>query len=231
MRKTTGHRSAAVIDALIGGIFSGRWPVGERLPPERELAAQLSVSRTTLREALRHLETLGLIQAVQGSGTRVRDWRREGSIELLPWLIRHAPTGFNPIRFMVMALGLRRQLLLEALRWLPGDTPALERLRGLVREADGCREDPARFVSADLALVRELCDAGGFLPGTWLLNQFAPLIPQFVEGLPPVAITPPGYREAWLETLDQVAAGHTELAVQRLAAYLDSLDRLLAPLS
>jgi GntR family transcriptional regulator, transcriptional repressor for pyruvate dehydrogenase complex len=42
---------------------------GERLPPERELAAQLGVSRSSLREGLRRLSDLGIIESRQGSGT------------------------------------------------------------------------------------------------------------------------------------------------------------------
>lgn len=42
---------------------------GDRLPPERELATRLGVSRSSLREGLRRLTDLGIIEARQGSGT------------------------------------------------------------------------------------------------------------------------------------------------------------------
>ena len=45
---------------------------GDRLPPERELAAQFGVSRTAIREALRSLETLGYIDSRVGGGTFIR---------------------------------------------------------------------------------------------------------------------------------------------------------------
>ena len=53
---------------LLRRISAGFWTVGERLPAERKLAAELTVSRNTLRGALRRLETRGLIEARQGSG-------------------------------------------------------------------------------------------------------------------------------------------------------------------
>jgi GntR family transcriptional repressor for pyruvate dehydrogenase complex len=50
---------------------SGELPGGSRLPPERELAASLSVSRTSLREAMRELEQKRLIERTPGRGTIV----------------------------------------------------------------------------------------------------------------------------------------------------------------
>jgi GntR family transcriptional repressor for pyruvate dehydrogenase complex len=56
-------------------VFSGEMGPGDRLPPERELAAQLSISRITLREALKSLEAAGYLVTKVGAhgGTRVND--------------------------------------------------------------------------------------------------------------------------------------------------------------
>src|SRR4030042_101302 len=59
------------IDALTQMIETGQLKPGAQLPPENELAAKLDISRSKLREALRHLETLGLISRRQGVGTFV----------------------------------------------------------------------------------------------------------------------------------------------------------------
>ena len=53
-------------------IAEGRLKTGDRLPPERELAEKFVVSRTSVREALRALESLGLIEIRAGEGTFVR---------------------------------------------------------------------------------------------------------------------------------------------------------------
>ncbi|MCK0115962.1 GntR family transcriptional regulator [Isoptericola sp. S6320L] len=54
-------------------IATGELGPGARLPAERELARQLDVSRTTLREAMNKLEEKGLVERRQGRGTRVVD--------------------------------------------------------------------------------------------------------------------------------------------------------------
>jgi GntR family transcriptional regulator len=59
------------IDAITERIESGQLEPGSQLPPEDEFASSLGISRSTLREALGHLETHGLIARRQGIGTFV----------------------------------------------------------------------------------------------------------------------------------------------------------------
>jgi len=64
-------------------IAEGRLKSGDRLPPERDLAEKFVVSRTSVREALRVLESLGLIEIRAGEGTFVRGVSVESLIEPL----------------------------------------------------------------------------------------------------------------------------------------------------
>lgn len=57
-----------VAERLRREIVTGRLPIGERLPPEEELTATFGIARTTLREALRVLESQGLIEIRRGRG-------------------------------------------------------------------------------------------------------------------------------------------------------------------
>ncbi len=63
--------SEKVINQLLLIIRSGKIAVGDKLPPESELAAQLGVSRGILREALSVMETLGFLRRVPREGTTV----------------------------------------------------------------------------------------------------------------------------------------------------------------
>jgi GntR family transcriptional repressor for pyruvate dehydrogenase complex len=64
-------------------IAEGRLKSGDRLPPERDLAEKFVVSRSSVREALRALESLGLIEIRPGEGTFVREVSVESLIEPL----------------------------------------------------------------------------------------------------------------------------------------------------
>ncbi len=61
-----------IADQLRGLIERGEYAVGTRLPPERDLALQLGVSRPSVREALIALEVEGLVEVRMGSGIYVR---------------------------------------------------------------------------------------------------------------------------------------------------------------
>ncbi|MFV0492698.1 MAG: GntR family transcriptional regulator [Pseudorhodobacter sp.] len=65
-------RYAALAEALLDDIQSGRYPVGSLLPPETDLCREFDVSRHTVREALRRLVDLGLLSRQAGVGTTVR---------------------------------------------------------------------------------------------------------------------------------------------------------------
>lgn len=60
-----------VSEQIIALIQGGTWQVGDRLPPERQLAAQLNVSRPTVREAIAALNTVGVLETKPGSGSYV----------------------------------------------------------------------------------------------------------------------------------------------------------------
>jgi GntR family transcriptional repressor for pyruvate dehydrogenase complex len=66
-RITVSRASSSIVEQIRAAILGGRLPMGERLPPERELAEQFGVSRVTVRDALRTLEAMGLIEVRVGA--------------------------------------------------------------------------------------------------------------------------------------------------------------------
>src|SRR5215208_5565279 len=64
---TVARASSSIADQIRAAILGGRLEQGQRLPPERELAEQFGVSRVTVRDALRTLEAMGLIEVRVGA--------------------------------------------------------------------------------------------------------------------------------------------------------------------
>ncbi|WP_171101504.1 GntR family transcriptional regulator [Ruegeria sp. HKCCD7255] len=69
-----------IAELLIRDIAAGRLIDGERLPPERDMAAELQVSVGTLRKSLAELEKKGMLERIQGSGNYVRDTGTQNSV-------------------------------------------------------------------------------------------------------------------------------------------------------
>lgn len=85
--------SADTVQQIADMIRTGNYSAGDRLPGERQLARQLHVSRTSVREALRKLETMGMLEIRQGLGTFVKDPSREAiQSSLPPYILTDQPT-------------------------------------------------------------------------------------------------------------------------------------------
>lgn len=68
-----GRLSSLASDTLLSRIVRGVWKPGDRLPSERQLSAQLGMSRASVREAIRGLEAMGLVDVRHGQGVFVRE--------------------------------------------------------------------------------------------------------------------------------------------------------------
>lgn len=73
MRKTAsgGKLYRGIVDAIMADVADGIYPVGTRLPAERDLTERFGVSRPTVREAMIALEMQGIVEARKGSGVFV----------------------------------------------------------------------------------------------------------------------------------------------------------------
>lgn len=77
----------SIVHQLKDMIQRDRLTSGDRLPSERELSERLGVGRSSVREAFRALELLGLIETRHGEGTFLRDFRDHRLVELLGMFI------------------------------------------------------------------------------------------------------------------------------------------------
>lgn len=77
------------VEQLEDMILSGKLKIGERLPPERQLAEQMQVSRAVVNGGLSQLEKCGFITVKPRSGTFVADYRKNGNIDTLVAIMKY----------------------------------------------------------------------------------------------------------------------------------------------
>ncbi|MFJ2716121.1 GntR family transcriptional regulator [Streptomyces sp. NPDC091412] len=135
---------------IVEGIVSGRWKPGERIV-ERRIATELEVSQTPVREALRELESLRLIESAPNKGVRVRNLTAADLEESYP-----------------VRAGLEAIAAELAAERLADDCSALEPHVAALYEADR-RSDGTGQVRHTVAFHRELVRAAGnaVLLHTW----------------------------------------------------------------
>ena len=104
MKPTEGVTAEIVVSHVRSLIERGELRPGDRLPPERELAVQLGVSRPSVRAGLRSLAAIGVLQTRHGAGTFITDG---------------PPTlGSEPLSFLAALHGFTRDEMFEARRAL-----------------------------------------------------------------------------------------------------------------
>jgi GntR family transcriptional regulator, transcriptional repressor for pyruvate dehydrogenase complex len=121
---------------------------GDKLPPERELAAAMQVSRPSLREALRALAMLNIVEIRQGSGTYVASLRPEVLVEHFDFVFALDDATFAEL------LETRKMLEpgLAAAAAAHATEDDLDRLRSWKARSDASTDDPDAFLEADLEL-------------------------------------------------------------------------------
>ena len=159
-------------------MLSGRLEIGTKLPSEGELAAQFSVSRPVVREAMAQLRERGLIETVNGNGTYVR---RPDNDHLADVLLRH-------MRFETLArphvienlYEARTAVEVMAARLAAGRASEVERstIGTCVADMRSAQGHPDEWVAADMGFHRAVADAshnpllGAFLaPMTKIIEQ------------------------------------------------------------
>ena len=105
--------ASAVFDQLSWQILAGEVEAGAALPAERALTDRLGVNRQAVREALQRMDQLGLVEIRHGEVTRVRDFRRSGSIDLLPRLVLR-PDGTLDVSVVRSAMEMRAAIGTDA---------------------------------------------------------------------------------------------------------------------
>jgi GntR family transcriptional repressor for pyruvate dehydrogenase complex len=169
-----GTTSEEVISQLREMIHRGELRPGDRLPPERDLAKLLGVSRPTLRAGIRSLSAVGVLQSRQGAGTFVV--KSEGPPAL----------DSNPLRLMASLHGFTsdemfeaRQSLEMAVAGLAAERATSDQMASLSEEITGMYaslDEPEQFLVHDMRFHQAVAAASGNRILTSLMNMVATIL-------------------------------------------------------
>lgn len=156
-----------IVSQMIGRIVEGRFRPGERLPAEREIAANLQVNRATLREALKKLEVMGLVEIRHGDGIYVKNYLESGNLELFKAIV-YLDDVFDPA-ILADTLTIRR-LLVPAMAARAAENRTEEQLEEL--KSIAFAESDGDMLERDLAVHHLIARASGNMLYIFILNFF-----------------------------------------------------------
>ena len=133
---------------LCEDIVAGRYSPGEKLPTQRRLAADLGASMASVREAVKRLEQLRLVEVRHGDAMRVLDWRARGGLDVMAHLL-FRQDAFEPA-VLAALMEARRSMLVEVAR--------LAARRRTDEQADRLRELAERIAEAPDAAAAQAID-------------------------------------------------------------------------
>ncbi len=215
LEKTSIGLQAA--DAIKGLILSGELKPGDSLPPERELAAMLGISRPSLREAIRVLSALNVVEPRHGGGTFVTSLQPRELAQPINFLLQVDRMAFRHL------LEVRQVLEVGAARLAaPRITDdQLAGLRDLTEQAELALGLPEPFLAFDFDIHTAIIEATG---NPIYLSLYQSIADLSLEGRKRTARSAATRRAAHVGHLAIVAALSTRDGDAAAAAMRDHLD-------
>jgi GntR family transcriptional regulator, transcriptional repressor for pyruvate dehydrogenase complex len=169
-----GSSSEEVVVHLREMIHRGELQRGDRLPPERDLAKLLGVSRPTLRAGIRSLAAHGILQSRQGAGTFVVDNDGPPVLDSSPLQLMAALDGFTSAEMFEARRSLEMAMAGLAAERATGDDMAsmAEELAGMYASLD----DPEQYLVHDMRFHQTVAAASGNRILTALMNMVATIL-------------------------------------------------------
>ena len=196
---------------------------GDRLPSEAELGAALSCSRMVVREALRSLEALGLLESRAGSGWYVRSFDVRTAARILARRLAFHPRA--PLELLAIRRSAEADIVAAlAGRLTPPDLAALDEL------VDRMRWRAARgqsYAAEDGEFHRRIAAASGNSYALVLVDiHWAVKAAMYERGLAtPAASDQPTFAEAHASIVEALRSGDGAEAARRLRAHHDESER------
>jgi len=199
---------------------------GDALPSERRLAEVLGVSRPVVREALQRLAHTGLVEVRQGDATTVRDFRRDGGLDLLPrLLVRDGDLDVSVARSLLEArLAIGPEV--AALAAARGGSPTGVLLRKKVA-ALAATDDPVARQRRALEFWEIVVDAADSIAFRLMFNSLRAAYEPTLDALATLMAEEVDQIERYAALTDAVEAGDAERSRARAEDLLGPATRSL----
>lgn len=220
----------AVVSEIERLIVHGVLRPGEKLPPERDLAASMNVSRGSLREALDALEARGVLTKKRGSGVVVSDQVAASLSDPLCALLASEPQALTDF------IAFRRLIETDATERAARHATAADRRRlsAVVAQLDAAHDsqDAAREATLDLEFHMVLVEAAGNLVTTQVMRALAAALSDGMRETRAQLYDRPAFRDAILTQhraiADAVLGGDAPTARKAASTHLDYVAAELA---
>jgi GntR family transcriptional repressor for pyruvate dehydrogenase complex len=172
----TSRRAEGVFEQLRSRILSGAYPAGSRIPNERDLAEVLRVNRASVREAVKRLEFLELVEVRHGQGTYVLEVGNSSALQVIETLLREPSTITTEL--LRQLLEFRRHVTTQMIELAVRNRRPehVLRARKLLAEEEAAAGDPKRALEIDLEMNTLIGEASGNLMYQLLSNLFTKLV-------------------------------------------------------
>ncbi|MDR1358592.1 MAG: GntR family transcriptional regulator [Coriobacteriales bacterium] len=201
-------------------ILSGALAVGVKLPPERELAQRMGVSRAVINGGIRELVRTGFVEVVPRKGTFVVDYKRRGRMETLTAVIEYNNGHLDPVMlssiYEVRTTIERHLAELAARRSDPGDLAELRGQLGTIATT----EDLKALAEATAEFYHLLAIASGNIIYPLNIQAYRPLYVALFRRVYERSTREERVRQ--LTTLcEHLEAGNAEAAASTVSAIID----------
>ena len=169
-----GTTAEEVVTRLREMIQSGELSAGDRLPPERDLAKLLGVSRPTLRAGIRSLTTVGILQSKQGAGTFVAQVEESPTLDTSALRLLSALHGFTSDEMFEARLAL--EMSIAALAAERADSEQMAQLAEEIAGMYASLEIPEQYLVHDMQFHQTIAAASGNRILTALMNMVAAIL-------------------------------------------------------
>ncbi|MET0752754.1 MAG: FadR/GntR family transcriptional regulator [Pyrinomonadaceae bacterium] len=169
-----GNSSEEVVSRLREMIHRGELRSGDRLPPERDLAKLLGVSRPTLRAGIRSLTAVGALKSKQGAGTFVVEADASPALDSNPLRLLASLHGFSSAEMFEARLSLEMAIAGLAAERATGDQ--LASMAEELAEMFASIEEPEEYLVHDMRFHQTIAAASGNRILTALMNMVATIL-------------------------------------------------------